>query len=195
MKGEFEIAGRLVDQAREILEELGGLSSAVSHLEAWVRLLAGQPELAEARLRADVEALSSMSEGGALATTTALLAQAVFAQGRSAEAGDHCRMAAQLAAADDTMTQAIWRGVQAKVLAREGRCEEAEALAREAVHLLEPTDLLSHRGDAMLDLADVLRTCGRTDEADRATHAALSMYELKGNAAAAARTQSLMAID
>ena len=195
MKGEFEIAGELVDQAREILNELGGLSSAVSHLEAWVRLLAGQPERAEARLRADVEALSSMSEGGVLATTTALLAQAVFAQGRFAEAGDHCRTAEQVAAAEDTMTQAVWRGVQAKVLAREGLCEEAEALARQAVALIDATDLLSHRGDALLDLADVLRACASTEEADRATRDALAMYELKGNAAAAARAQSLMAID
>jgi ATP/maltotriose-dependent transcriptional regulator MalT len=136
-----------------------------------------------------------MSEGGALATTTALLAQAVFAQGRFAEAGKHCRTAEQVAAAEDTMTQAVWRGVQAKVLAREGRCEEAEALAREAVALIEPTDLLSHRGDALLDLADVLRACASTEEADRATRDALAMYELKGNAAAAARAQSLMAID
>ncbi len=122
-----------------------------------------------------------MSEGGALATTTALLAQAVYAQGRLSEAGELCRRADEIAAPEDAMTQAIWRGVQAKILAREGRCEEAEALAREAVALVEPTDLLSHRGDAMLDLADVLRTCDRTDESDRAARAGLALYELKGN--------------
>jgi hypothetical protein len=87
------------------------------------------------------------------------------------------------------MTQAIWRGVRAKILAREGRCEEAEALARDAVALIEPTDLLWHRGDAMLDLADVLLTCERTTESDRAIRAGLAMYELKGNVAAAARAR------
>jgi tetratricopeptide (TPR) repeat protein len=192
MKGEFEIAERLLEQASEILHELGGLSSGVSHLEAFVRLLAGQPALAEVPLRADVETLLSMSGGSALATTTALLAQAVYAQGRLAEAGELCRMTERRAAVEDTMTQVIWRGVQAKILAREGRCEEAEALAREAVALAQPTDLLSHRGDAMLDLADVLRTCERIEDADRATVAGLAMYELKGNAAAAARARSLL---
>ena len=87
------------------------------------------------------------------------------------------------------MTQVIWRGVKAKVLAREGSCEQAEALAREAVALIEPTDLLSHRGDAMLDLAEVLRTCSRTDESDRAGRAGLALYEQKGNAVGAARAR------
>jgi len=192
MKEEFDIAERLLDQAGEILRELGGLGSGVSHLEAWVRLLAGRPALAEAPLRADVETLSSMSGRGALATTSALLAQAVYDQGRIREAGELCRKTEKIAAAEDTVTQVIWRGVQAKVLAREGRCAEAEALAREAVTLVEPTDLLSHRGDAMLDLADVLRTCERTADADGATRAGLAMYELKGNSAAAARARSLL---
>jgi Flp pilus assembly protein TadD len=86
----------------------------------------------------------------------------------------------------------IWRGVQAKVLAHEGRCEEAEALAREAVALADPTDLLLHRGDAMLDLAEVLRTCERTEESDHAARTALELYELKGNLAAAARARPLL---
>jgi DNA-binding SARP family transcriptional activator len=192
MKSDFETAESLLEQAGELLRELGGLSSGLSHLEAWVRLLAGQPARAEASLRADVESLSSMSQGGVLATTYALLAQALYAQGSMHEAGELCRMADDLAAAEDTMTQAIWRGVQAKILARQGECGEAEILAREAVALVEPTDLLSHRGDAMLDLADVLRACAREEEADRATRTGLAMYELKGNAAAVARARPLL---
>jgi hypothetical protein len=99
-------------------------------------------------------------------------------------------MAERAAAAEDTVTQVIRRGVEAKILADAGRCDEAEALAREAVALIEPTDLLSHRGDAMLDLAEVLRICERIDEAHRATRAGLALYELKGNAVAAARARS-----
>ena len=133
-----------------------------------------------------------MSDGAALATTTALLAQAVYAQGRMREADELCRATAGAAAADDIVSQVIWRGVQAKILARDGGCEEAEALAREAVVLVEPTDLLSHHGDAMLDLAEVLRTCSRPDESDAAVRTGLALYERKGNAAAAARARSLL---
>jgi class 3 adenylate cyclase/DNA-binding SARP family transcriptional activator len=192
MRGEFDPAERLLDEAGEILRELGGLGSGVSHLEAFVRLLAGQPDRAEGPLREDIETLSAMSGGSALATTTALLAQVVYAQGRLDEAGDLCGMTARRAAAEDTITQAIWRGVSAKLLARDGRCQDAEAMARDAVAFVEPTDLLSHRGDAMLDLADVLQICGRSEDSQRAIGAALGLYELKGNAVAVSRARSLL---
>ena len=181
MKGELETAERLLEDAGAILRERDGLTSGVSHLAASVRLLSGRPELAEASLRAS---LPLTSEGSALATTTALLAQAVFAQGRYGEAAELCETANRHAAPGDTVTQAIWRGVRAKVLALEGGCGKAEALAREAVRLAEPTDLLSCRGDAWLDLAGVLRACGRGEEADRATLEALELYDRKGNARA-----------
>jgi hypothetical protein len=44
----------------------------------------------------------------------------------------------------------------------------------------------------MLDLAEVLRTCERTEESDRAARTALELYELKGNAVAAARARPLL---
>jgi hypothetical protein len=91
------------------------------------------------------------------------------------------------------LTQTIWRGVRARVLARRGDREEGEALAREAVALVESTDLLSQRGDAMLALAEVLRACERHEEAGRVIRAGLAMYELKGNEAAAAHSRSLLA--
>jgi hypothetical protein len=45
----------------------------------------------------------------------------------------------------------------------------------------------------MLDLAEVLRACGREAESERAIRTGLSKYELKGNAAAAARARALLA--
>ena len=195
MRGDLATAEALLDEASAILREIGGLGSSVSHLEALVRMLAGRPALAEASLREDVELLAPTADGSALATTTAMLADAVYAQGRLSEAAELCRLADRRAAAGDAMTQAIWRGVQAKILAHAGRCDEAEALARDAVARVEPTDLLTNRGDAMLDLADVLRICERDEESQRAAHGALRLYELKGNAAAAVRARSLLPIE
>jgi DNA-binding SARP family transcriptional activator len=186
MRGEHDVARRLLDDANAILRELGGLYAGVSHLEASTLMLAGRPELAEAALREDLEL---EPEGNLLATTTALLAQAVSAQGRVAEAGDLCRAIDAHTVEDDTTTLSILQAVAAKALALEGRAEEAEALARRAVALLEPTDLLSHRADAMLDLADVLTACGRGEDALRAFATAIELYERKGNAAAAARAR------
>jgi ATP/maltotriose-dependent transcriptional regulator MalT len=192
MRGQFELAERLLQQANETIHQLGSLHSSVSHIEALVRLLAGEPALAERLLRAGIETLESMNAGDLLATTAAMLAQAVHAQGRVREADELCRVAADAAASDDIVTQAIWRGVKARILAGEGHFDPAETLAREAVALIEPTDLLSHHGDAMLDLAEVLQVCERSDESRRAVRAGLSLYEKKGNRPGAGRARALL---
>jgi class 3 adenylate cyclase/tetratricopeptide (TPR) repeat protein len=192
MRGELDLAERFLQQANETLQELRSLHSTPSHIEGLIWLLADRPALAEIPLRADVEALAPMGAGGLLATTTAILAQAVFAQGRVREADELCQDAAGAAPTDDIFTQVIWRGVRARILAAEGRCDQAEALAREAVALVLPTDYLSLHGDAMLDLAEVLRACGRTDDSDRAVRTGLSLYENKGNAIGAARARALI---
>jgi hypothetical protein len=108
------------------------------------------------------------------------------------EAAELCDATAAGAATDDIITQVLWRAVKAKALARDGRCHEGEALAREAIALVEPTDLLSHHGDALVDLAEVLRTCSRPDEARDAVGAAIALYASKGNAAGAARARTII---
>jgi tetratricopeptide (TPR) repeat protein len=191
MRGEFELADEFLSEANEALDQLGSMGW-VSHHEALVRLLEGQPGLAERPLRSAVERLASMGDGELLATTLAMLAQAVYAQGQLEEAEQLCRMAAGAGAADDVVTQVIWRGVGAKILADKGSSDEAEKLARDAVALVAPTDLLSHHGDAMLDLAEVLRTNSHTDEYHGIVEAALSLYERKGNVVGAARARALL---
>jgi hypothetical protein len=78
------------------------------------------------------------------------------------------------------------------VLAERGEAEEAERLAREAVALAERTDFLSMHADALVDLAEVVRLLGRSDEAAPALKVALKLYKQKGNAAAAKRVTALV---
>jgi tetratricopeptide (TPR) repeat protein len=191
MRGEFEVADRYLSEANETLDQLGSMGW-VSHHEALVRLIEGQPRLAEFPLRTGIDKLVSIRDRGLLATTLAMLAQAVYAQGQLPEAAQLCRMAARAGATEDIVTQVIWRSVNAKVLAHQDCPEEAETVAREAVALVAPTDLLSHHADAMLDLAEVLRMVSRTDEYHDAVQAALSLYERKGNVIGAARARSLL---
>ena len=84
-----------------------------------------------------------------------VLAQALLAQRRDQEAERFAQLSDELAAADDLLTQVLWRGVRARTLAGRGRLEEAERLAREAVALAERTDFINHRGDALVDFAIV----------------------------------------
>jgi DNA-binding SARP family transcriptional activator len=181
MAGDLERARRHADEAQAIRSEPAGFHASISHLPATMRMLAGEPEIAEALLRGTARAVG---EGGTLATTYSMLARAVHMQGSDAEAADLCEAARRLAADDDLLTQAGWRGVLARVLAAEGRRDEAEALAREAVAVLEPTDMLSHNGDALMDLAAVLAACGRREESDAAARDARALYERKGNVTA-----------
>ncbi len=189
MTGDFETARRLIREGNEILGELGRMQSAVSHHEALVELQGGRPAAAEQRLRLGYDKLDQMGERGLLATTAAMLAQALYDQERYDEAAEQCDVSEAAAPEEDFVTHAMWRGVRAKLLARAGRLEAAEAVARDALALIEQTDLLTHHGDALLDLADVLGLAGRTGEAGDAARGALALYEQKGNLVSAQRAR------
>jgi tetratricopeptide (TPR) repeat protein len=77
--------------------------------------------------------------------------------------------------------------VQALVHAHRGEHAAAEALAREAVAIIERTDGLNYQGDALCDLAEVLAAAGRTDEAAAALEQALERYGRKKNLAMVAQ--------
>lgn len=191
MRGELELAETYLREADETLGKLGGLGASVSHHAAYVRLLAGRPDQAEIPLRSGVERLTAMGESRALATTTAMLAQAVYAQGRSAEAAQLCQSTAATAAADDIVTQAIWRGVRARLLADDGRFADGARCAREAVALVAGTDLLSHHGDALIELAEVLHTGSDPAGARTAAQAAGALYAAKRHAPGLTRARRL----
>jgi tetratricopeptide (TPR) repeat protein len=194
MQGEFELARSLVREANMIVDELGRMYSVgVAQHEAAVELLAGNPGPAEERLRWACDRLDEMGEKALLATTAAMLAQALYTQGRFEEAEGFCRASREAAAADDLSAQVQWRGVQGKILARQGKREEAEALARDAVALVAATDFLTYHGDAMLDLAEVLELSRKSAEAEAANRQGLELYERKGNLVAAERAKSQLA--
>jgi ATP/maltotriose-dependent transcriptional regulator MalT len=193
MQGEFDMARSLVREANAILEELGRMyTAAIAHHEASVEMLAGQPAVAEERLRSAFDRLNEMHEKALLATTAAMLAEALYAQDRLEEAERFCRASWEAAAAEDLSAQVKWRGVLAKILARQGRREEAKALAEEAVVLVATTDFLTYHGDALIDLAEVLSLGGQQADAGAAMRRGLELYEQKGNLVSAKRTRSLL---
>jgi DNA-binding SARP family transcriptional activator/class 3 adenylate cyclase len=195
MRGEHDEARALIREGNAIRDELDRMQSAVSHHEALVEMLAGNPAEAAEQLRRGYERLEQMGERATLATTAAMLAQALYALERYREAERLCTVSRKAAAPDDLSTQVIWRGVRAKLLARRGKTAEAEELAREALALAQRTDLLTRQADLLLDLADVLRASGRVDDADAAVAEALDRYVAKGNTVGAGRARLLVAVD
>jgi class 3 adenylate cyclase/DNA-binding winged helix-turn-helix (wHTH) protein len=194
MEGRFDRARELQTTSGSAFEELGlTLSFFVSHTAAIVELLAGDPVAAERRLRRAYTVFEEMDYREELSATAAVLAQALLAQRRYEEAERFAELSRELAPADEVIPQILWRGVRARSIAGRGLIEEAERLAREAVELAERTDFVNDRGDAMLDLAIVLRQAGRLEDARAAFAEGLRLYERKGNVVAAGRVRAELA--
>jgi tetratricopeptide (TPR) repeat protein len=184
MQDRLEDARHSLAEGQAILDSLGPtMISAITGPVAFVAMLAGDPAAAEMHLRRDYESLKAMGEKAHLATTAALLAQAITAQGegRHDEAESYIAVSREAGAGEDVSAQIIGQGVLARILAARGRLAEAEELARGAVALAERTDLLSQHGDALLDLAHVLYAAGRARQAQGTVSQALGLYQRKGD--------------
>ena len=79
---------------------------------------AGDYNAAERELRWGYETLEQMGEKSLRATIAAFLADVVYKQERDDEAERLTEVSEELAAADDLVTQILWRSVRAKILAR-----------------------------------------------------------------------------
>ena len=187
MRGDFERARTLCSDGRAFLQELGRsvVAASTSQDSCTVEMLAGDPAAAERDLRRDYDALTEMGEAYLLSTIAGELARAVYAQGRLDEADELTRLAEQYSAPDDVTSQALWRSVRAKVLARRSEPDGALPLAREAVAMLRTTDALVWQGNALADEAEVLRLLDGDPATIRARlDEALELFERKGNVVA-----------
>jgi predicted ATPase/class 3 adenylate cyclase len=191
MRGNFERARWLYTAGRSVLEEMGqSVAAASTSLDSCaVEMLAGAPAAAERELRRDYEALDEMGEKVLLSTIVGELARAVYARGGHDEADELSRTAEELAAEEDVVSQALWRTVRAKVMARRGEHDAARRRADEAVELLRPTGELVLQAEALLDLAEVLELSGEAAAARTALDDALALFERKGNVVSAAHTR------
>jgi class 3 adenylate cyclase/tetratricopeptide (TPR) repeat protein len=192
MQGEFDEARSLIREANAILDDLGRMHSAVSHHEAMVEILAGDYAKAEERLQLGFERLDEIGEKALLATTAALVARVTYAQERYDDAERFCSLSERSGAVDDLSIQVPLLAVRAKLLAREGRRDEAEAHVQKAVRMIARTDMLNRHGDALLDLAEVFRLGGQATDAEAAACKALEFYTRKGNAVSAAAARALI---
>jgi tetratricopeptide (TPR) repeat protein len=155
-------------------------------------MLAGDLSAAEQELRRGVELLEGMGERAYLSTLGAMLADVLELVDRDDEAGRFAWTSEKASDPDDIDSQARWRAVKAKLLAKQGRLEEAEERAREAVRLAAPTDVLNLHGHCYLALGAVLEALGRQNEASEAFARAVQAFSRKGNLAAAGQARARM---
>jgi tetratricopeptide (TPR) repeat protein len=195
MQGSFEEARDLIARSRSMLDELG-LKVRVARVaqEAWrVEMLAGDIVAAERCLREGYDLLSEVGEKYLLSTLSGLLGQTLYVLERFDEVEKLGQQSRELATPDDIDTQALWRCVLAKTLARRGDVAEAEGLVREALDLLSPTDAVLFQYGALLDHAEVLRLAGRPDESRTAITDAVGLAQLKQAAVMTTTAESMLA--
>jgi len=192
MLGDFVRARQLAKEARALLEDLGlrlewgGMAQGFFFVE----MLAGDPGAAERELRRGYEILHGLGEKSYLSTLAAMLAHALYAQGRYEEAEQFSRISGEAAGAEDLTSNILWRSARAKVLARRGDLGGALGLIDEAWTLAGKTDFLNIQADVQADRAEVLRVGGRAGEAAEAFQEAARLYDKKGNRVASARAAS-----
>jgi class 3 adenylate cyclase/tetratricopeptide (TPR) repeat protein len=181
MRGDFERARAFSAQARSTLEELGNsMLAAATSLEAGaVELLAGNPGAAERLIRTDVAELRRMGATYLLSTTTALLAQAVAAQGRDVEAAELVEAGQRLTGEDDIESNVLLACVRSTLGVRAGDVGAGIEEARRAVTLLDEADAPVTRTEALLALAAAYEA-GADPRAAAARDRAAAECEAKG---------------
>jgi tetratricopeptide (TPR) repeat protein len=191
MGGRAEAAEEILADGRRMVEEQAELIPLMLWNFGLARLV--DPETAkrgEADLREGYEALRGMGRVGHFSAFCALLAQVSYAAGNYEQSAEYVREAAANSHANDVHDQVSWRSTQAKLLAREGRWQQAEDLSREVVALAAEGDFLFSQTEAYSALGEVLRMAGRATDAMTPLEEALRLYELKGNLVAASHVRA-----
>jgi len=175
MTGDFEAARTLIARHRATMEEIGRklMVGGSAQMAGYVEMLAGD--------RAYLPAVAAM------------LASALEAQGRHAEAERYVETASSMTADGDIDTQFRLLLIRAQLLLAKGRADDAERLVRDAVALAADTDELDLQAEGQVVLAEALRAQGRPGEAAAALDRALRLYEEKGNLVSAARVRAALA--
>jgi predicted ATPase/class 3 adenylate cyclase len=183
MRGESDLARRLLGEGTRAFKALGLNVWAANNAQEgfYVEMLAGNPGGAATMLRNSYDSLEAMGEHGFLSTIAGFLAQSLYELEQYEEAERFGRRCEEFATEDDVLSQVLWRCARAKVTARRGEPARAEELAREAVELIEQTEMLNSHADAVIDLAEVLALDGRWAEAHACSSEAGRLYARKGN--------------
>ena len=181
LRGRGEAARRMLATSRHLVEELG-ITHRLLEVDVFaglIELLEGDAAAAEPLLRRAYQGLRDQGLGIDAARAAALLARALLAQDRLAEA-EALSHESEALAGDDLQAAIAWRGVRAEALARRGEPEAALAIARAAVDIAAATDALLDHADARRALSVALEAGGRADEAHAEAIRAVELWETKG---------------
>jgi class 3 adenylate cyclase/tetratricopeptide (TPR) repeat protein len=190
MTGHGEEAQALAGESFDLVTELLG-EPPIGHYEvAWdIATLCNDHIRAEEHIRLMYERLDEVGDVAHRSTAAGHWATTCYHLERFEDARRLAAECRDTSASDDVVNQVLWRGVEAKLHAREGSFEDAERLARDGIQWAENTDMLLEQAEAHADLAEVYRMAGRADDARAALEEAIDRASRKGATAVVDRLQ------
>jgi hypothetical protein len=161
MRGEFEVARRLVRETLAVLEELGARQSAAAHSIAIseVETMAGDDAAAERILRAGYEAVTEYGDPHSAMNVAWRLGLALARQGQDDEAERFARIA-EGGDFGGLWVEVWWRVVLALVEAHRGNAARVQELVDEAVEPTVSAPASGMHADALREAAEALRAVG-----------------------------------
>jgi tetratricopeptide (TPR) repeat protein len=185
MQGGFDEARALAAHLREVGQELGHMlwRTLLAFWTGPLEEMAGDHDAAVREYRESYQSLARMGERGYASTIAGALGRELVHLGNLNEAERYAAICRDTSAKDDFASQALWRQVTGRTLARRGDLVESVRLVNEAVVLCEASDYLVLIVTALIDQAEVLRLVGRADEAAVSLRRAQAVAEAKGDVA------------
>jgi predicted ATPase len=176
-------ARSLLEAARATYADLGqneAVQSILVPLAVNVERGADELETAVALCRDSFDTFEAQGDRAFGSTRAVQLAELLLDLGRDDEAKRYVNLADERVIRSDVLVQFLRRAQRARLLAREGDLDAAEARAREAVAISELTDGLVDRARVHGALAEVLPAKGARAEAKRERAEAARLLRRKG---------------
>ncbi|HUF01940.1 MAG TPA: adenylate/guanylate cyclase domain-containing protein [Gaiellaceae bacterium] len=195
MQGHVDEARRLLRAARETHRAAGMTVAAagMSMFAAWIEHRAGDLAEWERVLRDGLAELEGSDERAFSSTMTAYLAESLYEQGRLEEVAELCGVVREKSPPDDLINFVYVDALEACLLARAERHEEAQKLAMSTLQRVDTTDFFFARSELRLFVADVLVLGGRSSDARRLAEEALAILASKGDVTREARARERVA--
>ena len=194
LEGQFEDGRRFAARAIDAHSALGMTLMAAGSRQSLAEIEIADGNLAAARshlLEADAVA-AAIGERAHRSTLQAMLADVEARLGDTTAARAAIELSDDLSASEDVINYAMTHAVRARLALADGDPDAAERWARSAVHYAFLTDFPQSQAVAKLELARILRSLGRADEARSEARAALELFAGKGDRPGSEEARALL---
>jgi class 3 adenylate cyclase/predicted ATPase len=165
-RGRHEEALAEYGRARDLFEEVGAATNLARSLLRIGRLVGRRGDTAEAEklLRESIRILQPTEDRGTLCEVQRSLAEILLEQGKTDAAEVYALKAVETVGPQDVSSQSTTRKTLAMVRAAQGRDDEAEALFREAIDILERSEYTRFLSEPLKAIIQFLEERGRAED-------------------------------